>query len=94
MHTLQPMGTHTPQVAYCYRDDTANFADNLMDLLDRQGPMLDPDLRLSLVKSLILLRHRGQVAATQTLPLMFKLFRCSDKLLRTTCFRHIVAGGC
>lgn len=80
------------QVAYCYRDDTASFADDLMNLLERQGPMLNPDLRLSLVKSLILLRHRGQVAATQTLPLMFKLFRCSDKLLRMTCFRHIVAG--
>ncbi len=84
--------SHHDQVAYCYKDSTSSFAEELMELLDRQGAVLDPDLRLSLVKSLILLRHRGQVAATQTLPLLFKLFRCSDKLLRQTCFRHIVAG--
>ena len=36
----------------------------------------------TLVKALILLRNRQQLAPTQLLPLLFRLFRVQDKALR------------
>jgi hypothetical protein len=49
--------------------------------------VLDPALRKQLVQALILLRNRGQLPATQLLPLFFKLFKVQDKALREMLFR-------
>ncbi|XP_071086929.1 protein SDA1 homolog [Haliotis cracherodii] len=47
-------------------------------------------MRLSMVKSLILLRNKGLIPATSILELFFELFRCQDKLLRKTLYKYIV----
>ena len=52
-----------PQVCPCYPKDTEAFAGELIQLLDTHHAVLDPPLRRSLVKALILLRNRGQVCA-------------------------------
>lgn len=82
------------QVCTCYPEQTAGFAQEVMDLLDRHYAVLNSALRQSLVKSLILLRNRGHLKSAEVLPLFFRLFRCQDKGLRDLLFKHIVAGTC
>ena len=82
------------QVCTCYTEQTAGFAQEIMDLLDRHYDVLNSALRQSLVKSLILLRNRGHLKSAEVLPLFFRLFRCQDKGLRDLLFKHIVAGMC
>ena len=45
----------------------------------------------TLVRALILLRNRQQLAPTQLLPLLFRLFRVQDKGLRQLVFRHVTS---
>jgi hypothetical protein len=45
-----------------YPTSTADFAPQLMSLLEAQGVRLDPPLRRAMVSSLILLRNRNQVS--------------------------------
>lgn len=45
----------------------------------------------TLVKALILLRNRQQLAPTQLLPLLFRLFRVQDKALRQASIQLAVA---
>ncbi|KAJ1971415.1 Severe Depolymerization of Actin [Dimargaris xerosporica] len=78
------------QVCQCYPTDCARFPDQLMDLLQTQYSVLHPDLRRSIVQSLILMRNKGILNSTKTLPLFFTLFRCHDKGLRELLYRHIV----
>ncbi|KAK9840402.1 hypothetical protein WJX74_009278 [Apatococcus lobatus] len=79
------------QVAGCYPAQTAAFPGQLISLLDTHYAALSPSLRTSVVKALILLRHRNQVQPMQLLPLFFRLFRCQDKALRHMIFHHIIA---
>ncbi|KAI7837441.1 hypothetical protein COHA_008699 [Chlorella ohadii] len=79
------------QVSSSYPQATASFAPELMELLDKHHAVLEPPLRQTLVKALILLRNRQQLAPTQLLPLLFRLFRVQDKALRQLVFRHITA---
>eukprot|EP00887_Chlorella_sp_A99_P007365 scaffold2.g7365.t1 len=83
--------TFIAQVSSCYPRETEGFASQLMELLEKHHAVLDPALRQTLVKALILLRNRGQLAPTALLPLLFKLFRVQDKALRQLVFRHITA---
>ena len=52
------------QVASCYPDLTAEFASDISNLLDKHYAILNPSLRQTLVKALILLRNRKQVSRT------------------------------
>ena len=79
------------QVCNCYPADTAGFGGELMQLLERHHAVLEPALRQSLVRALILLRNRHQLAPTALLPLLFRLFRVQDKALRQLLFRHITS---
>ncbi|DBA79416.1 TPA: hypothetical protein ACH3X2_000057 [Trebouxia sp. C0005] len=83
--------TFIAQVCTCYPEQTAGFAQEVIDLLDRHYAVLNSALRQSLVKSLILLRNRGHLKSAEVLPLFFRLFRCQDKGLRDLLFKHIVA---
>lgn len=49
------------QVAGCYPAQTATFPGQLVSLLETHYAALSPTLRTSIVKALILLRHRNQV---------------------------------
>ena len=79
------------QVSHCYPEECKAFWGELMDLLEKHATTLDAMLRRSLVQALILVRNRGLLTAQELLPLLFKLFRCQDKLLRKQIFNHIVA---
>ena len=49
------------QVAGCYPAQSAAFPGQLISLLDTHYAAMSPSLRTSVVKALILLRHRNQV---------------------------------
>jgi len=62
----------------------------LIGALDEHYEVMHTSMRQTLVQALILLRNRGQFPCIRTLPLYFKLFKLSDKSLRTQIFTHIV----
>ncbi|KAJ1848502.1 Severe Depolymerization of Actin [Coemansia sp. RSA 2708] len=78
------------QVARCYPEKSARFPMQLIELLQRHYPVLDSELRKSIVQALILLRNRGVVSNAKVMPLFFTLFRCRDKKLRSMLYTHIV----
>ncbi|XP_046369373.2 protein SDA1 homolog [Haliotis rufescens] len=88
--TLEELLIFLAQVSHCYPGDLSEFPQQLRDLLHRHATALDPTMRLSMVKSLILLRNKGLIPATSILELFFELFRCQDKLLRKTLYKYIV----
>ena len=88
---FQDLVTFLSHAVGSYPAETATFASDLMELLEKHGPLLDPSLRTTLVKALILLRNKRDLGAQELLPLLFKLFRIQDKALRTLVFRHVTS---
>lgn len=78
-------------VAQSYPEQLRSYPSELMALVERHAMAMHADLRRGLVKALMLLRTKGRLEATEVLPLFFRLFRVSDKTLRTMLFRHVVA---
>ena len=61
-------------VAHCYPSKLGPLADELTELLDTRAVGMSPRLRMTLVQSLILLRHRGLLGETRLLPeLLYRL---------------------
>ncbi|XP_030046506.1 protein SDA1 homolog isoform X1 [Microcaecilia unicolor] len=78
------------QVAHCYPEHLANFPQQLKELLSCNHMVLEPDLRMTFCKALIMLRNKDLINPTSLLELFFELLRCHDKLLRKTLYTHIV----
>lgn len=78
------------QVAHCYPKQLSTFPQELMTLLQRHGTVLNADMRMALVKSLVLLRNKNMLTPTDLLMLFFKLLRCQDKVLRIFLQDHII----
>ncbi|TDH72488.1 hypothetical protein CCR75_005721 [Bremia lactucae] len=78
-------------VAKCYPTEMVAFPQQIIGLLRENYQVLEPELRKTLVQSLILLRNRGLVDAITLLKLFFELFRCPDKRLRELLYKHIVS---
>ncbi|KAG7390861.1 Protein SDA1 [Phytophthora boehmeriae] len=78
-------------VAKCYPVEMAAFPEQIMALLRDNYLVLEPELRRTLVQSLMLLRNRGLVDVITLLKLFFELFRCPDKRLRELLYKHIVS---
>ncbi len=55
------------QVAKCYPDDMAIYPQKLIDLLRLHSTVIDPDMRMSLCRALVLLRHKGLLDLTDLL---------------------------
>uniref|UniRef100_A0A673HJ95 Protein SDA1 n=1 Tax=Sinocyclocheilus rhinocerous TaxID=307959 RepID=A0A673HJ95_9TELE len=78
------------QVGHCYLEELSDFPQQLTDLLLNHHTVLEPDLRMTFCKALILLRNKDLISPTSLLGLFFELLRCHDKLLRKTLYTHIV----
>ncbi|CAD7678002.1 unnamed protein product [Nyctereutes procyonoides] len=70
-----------PQIGHCYPEHLSNFPQELKDLLSYNHTVLDPDLRMTFCKVLILLRNKNLINPSRLLELFFELLRCHDKLL-------------
>ncbi|XP_071787434.1 protein SDA1 homolog [Asterias amurensis] len=78
------------QISQCYPKELEEFPQQLIDLLQRHSTVLDPEMRMTFCKGLILLRNKGLIQPTSLLGLFFELLRCQDKLLRKMLYIHIV----
>ncbi|XP_073680803.1 protein SDA1 homolog [Garra rufa] len=78
------------QVGHCYLEELSDFPQQLTELLLNHHTVLEPDLRMTFCKALILLRNKDLISPTSLLGLFFELLRCHDKLLRKTLYTHIV----
>ena len=78
------------QVAKCYPEDLEQYPAKLIGILNKHSTVMHADMRLSLCKALILLRHKELLTPTDLLQLFFELFKCQDKSLRTFLRDHIV----
>nr|XP_020041757.1 protein SDA1 homolog isoform X3 [Castor canadensis] len=78
------------QIGHCYPEQLSSFPQELKDLLSYNHTVLDPDLRMTFCKALILLRNKNLINPSGLLELFFELLRCHDKLLRKTLYTHIV----
>jgi protein SDA1 len=78
-------------VAESYRSTLHELPTQLGGLIDSEScQLLDPVVRKAVVAALILLRNRGLVEATVSLPIFFRCFRVQDKQLRAVLYKHIV----
>ncbi|XP_041460227.1 protein SDA1 homolog [Lytechinus variegatus] len=88
--SLEELIMFLSQIAHCYPEHLSDYPQQLKDILQTYSTVLDPDMRMTLCKGLILLRNRGLVSPTSLLGLFFELFRCQDKVLRKMLYDHIV----
>ncbi|XP_072310860.1 protein SDA1 homolog [Eucyclogobius newberryi] len=79
------------QVGHCYLEHMSTFPQELCELLLSFHTVLEPDLRMTFCKGLILLRNKNLISPSGLLELFFELLRCHDKLLRKTLYTHIVS---
>jgi protein SDA1 len=78
-------------VAESYKTTLADLPAQLTNLVDGENcQLLDPEVRKAVVSALILLRNRGLIEPTASLPVFFRLFRVQDKQLRGQLYKHIV----
>ncbi|KPI89086.1 hypothetical protein ABL78_1822 [Leptomonas seymouri] len=79
-------------VSHCFPKESAVTVNIVLDLLRAsKGNGLPSDLRLALVKSLILLRAKDLVSTDETFPLFFELLQERDKTLRKLILTHVVS---
>ncbi|KAL8604072.1 hypothetical protein ACOMHN_024897 [Nucella lapillus] len=78
------------QVSHCYAKECKEFPEMVCAVLWFHSTVLDPSMRMTFVKALIMVRNKGLIEPTSIVELFFKLFRCQDKLLRKTIFNYIV----
>nr|XP_057908281.1 protein SDA1 homolog [Doryrhamphus excisus] len=78
------------QVGHCYLQHLSTFPQELTEILLSHHTVVQPDLRMTFCKALILLRNKDLIDPTGLLELFFELLRCHDKLLRKTLYTHIV----
>ncbi|XP_076614154.1 protein SDA1 homolog [Chaetodon auriga] len=78
------------QVGHCYLQHLSTFPQDLSELLLSYHTILEPDLRMTFCKALILLRNKDLIDPAGLLELFFELLRCHDKLLRKSLYTHIV----
>ncbi|XP_053675529.1 protein SDA1 homolog [Anopheles nili] len=78
------------QVAQCYLEELKTFPQTLVDLLKTHSTMLDPEMRNTFCRALILLRNKNLISPLDLLELFFQLLRCPDKALRTFLENHII----
>ncbi|XP_029644018.1 protein SDA1 homolog [Octopus sinensis] len=89
--SLDEMIMFLAQVAHCYAEHLTDFPQQLKELLLRHSTVLDPTIRMSLCRALILLRNKSLISGVDLLQLFFQLFICSDKLLRKTLYSYVVS---
>uniref|UniRef100_A0A8C5LNY0 Protein SDA1 n=1 Tax=Leptobrachium leishanense TaxID=445787 RepID=A0A8C5LNY0_9ANUR len=77
------------QTAHCYPRHLENFPQQLKSVLSSHHTVMDPDLRMTLCRALILLRNKDLINPTAILELFFELLRCHDKILRKVRYSRV-----
>ncbi|CAG8441936.1 3288_t:CDS:10 [Rhizophagus irregularis] len=82
--------TFISQVAQCYVQETSSFPQQIISLLSENYQILHPNLRKTMVQTLVLLRNKDIIPSVTLLSLFFTLFRTRDKQLRELLYSYIV----
>jgi len=88
---IDKLMTFLAQVAHCYTEELTGFPQKLMDALEKHAWEMHADNRMSICRTLILLRNKNLLEPMDLLPLFFKLFQCQDKRLRKCLQQNIIA---
>uniref|UniRef100_A0A2K6FCH6 Protein SDA1 n=1 Tax=Propithecus coquereli TaxID=379532 RepID=A0A2K6FCH6_PROCO len=75
------------QIGHCYPEHLSNFPQELKDLLSYNHTALDPDLRMTFCKALILLRNKNLINPSSLLELFFELLRLKIFVCACLCTR-------
>mmetsp|Transcript_31022 Transcript_31022/g.52245 ORF Transcript_31022/g.52245 Transcript_31022/m.52245 type:complete len:750 (+) Transcript_31022:164-2413(+) len=78
------------QVSAFYLEESKDFPALLIQLLDESAEQILPDIRISLVKAVVLLRSRNFVSLPSIVPLFFKFFHIHDRELRKLVYNQVV----
>ena len=78
------------QVSGCYEEESSQFPVDLMELLSQHYSVMNPEIRMTLCKALVLLRNKNLVPSVKVLELFYKLLNAKDKLLRKTLYNFII----
>ncbi len=87
---LEELVMFLAQVSLCYPEEMSSFPQMLVDLLRTHSTVLDPNMRMTLCRALILLRHKNLLTPSDLMALFFELLKCPDKSLRKFLKDHIV----
>jgi len=71
------------QVANCYGEDMKEFPNQIVEALRKHSTIIDPDMRLSFCRALIVLRNKSLISPAEVHQLFFELLICQDKSLRS-----------
>lgn len=88
--SLEEIVMFLAQIAKCYPEELSTLPQILIELIGKHATVLDPDLRMSFCRALILLRHRSLLSPADLLTLFFDLLKCQDKTLRKFLKDHII----
>lgn len=87
---LEELVMFLAQVSQCYEEEMKLFPQDIVELLKSYNTQLDPEMRMTFCRALILLRNKGLLKPTDLLELFFNLLRCQDKALRAFLKNHII----
>ncbi|KAG1670639.1 Protein SDA1 [Nymphon striatum] len=87
---LENLTMFMAQVSHCYPEQLSSFPQEIIDILKTHATVLNPEMRMTFCKSLILLRNKSLLAPTDLLSLFFELLQCQDKQLRKFLQAHII----
>lgn len=79
------------QVSHCFSEDLAEFPQELVELLQKHHNVLEPRMRMTFCRALILLRSKSLLGPSDLLSLFFHLLRCQDKQLRNFLQAYIIS---
>jgi protein SDA1 len=77
-------------VSGCYTKHMANFPTLLLNLLEEHCLVMNPEVRMTVLKVVLMIRNKEMVDLIGILPTLVALFKCNDKRLRALSVTHIV----
>ncbi|EPY23626.1 protein SDA1 [Strigomonas culicis] len=79
-------------VSHCFPKESRSVAEVVLEMLrTSKGHTLPTDLRVNLVKCLLLLRSKDLVSSDETFPILFMLLQERDKTIRSMILSHVVS---
>ncbi len=73
-----------------YPGELKDFPQQIKRLLEDHHAVMHAELRRRLVTALVLMRNRGLLPPLDVIPLLFRMFRIPDKMLRSMAFTAII----
>ena len=78
-------------VSHCFQEELKEYPKQLIDLLRKYSNVLNPEMRMTVCRALILIRNKNLIEPIPIFELFFFLFKCNDKLLRSTIYSQLIS---